>query len=232
MDAREIFNGTFAFYYEKVINRISGPIKVNRWRLSLVKSVSALCPKAKLVMDCCSGAGNVGAFYLAENPEAVLINCDISKPLLGLAKRRFGRRAFYVCSDNRFFPVKSSIFDILFSSFCVRNSLQPLLTIREATRVLKPRGVWGILDFFRVDRNNLYAAANRLIFRSFMNINKLFAPSHSGAIDYLFESIENFYSVEEFIDILKENGFDVVKVRSFMGGIAHAIVAVKIIDLT
>jgi ubiquinone/menaquinone biosynthesis methyltransferase len=227
MDAREIFNGAFAFYYEKVINRISSPIKVNKWRSVLVSEVSALCPKAKFVMDCCSGAGNVGELYLKTNPEALLINCDISKPLLRLAKKRLASRASYVCADNRFFPVKDSSLDILFSSFCVRNSLAPLLTVKEAVRVLKPKGVWGILDFFRIDRSNIYTTANRFVFKSFMNVGKLLAPSHSGAIDYLFESIKRFYSVEEFLGILEDNGFNISVVKSFMGGIAHVVVAVK-----
>ena len=226
MDAREIFNSPFAIYYEKVINRISAP-RVNKWRLSLIRGVSALRPDAKFVMDFCSGAGNVGELYLKENPNAVLVNCDISKPLLGLAKARFEKRAHYVCADNRFFPVKSSSLDVLFSSFCVRNSLNPLLTVKEASRVLKEGGVWGVLDFFRLNKRNIFVTANDIVFKSFMSISKLFAPSHSGAIDYLFESIDSFYSVEEFSSILECNGFEVVEVKSFMGGIAHAVIAVK-----
>ena len=98
MDAREIFNSPFAIYYEKVINRISS-LRVKKWRLRLVKKVASFSPKAKIAMDFCSGAGNVGELYLKENPEAVLINCDISRPLLGLAKDRLSKRANYVCAD-------------------------------------------------------------------------------------------------------------------------------------
>jgi len=101
------------------------------------------------------------------------------------------------------------------------------LTIREAFRVLRSRGVWGILDFFRVDSANFATVANNLVFRSFMNMNKILAPSHSEAIDYLFESIKNFYSVEEFVEVLRENGFEVAEVKSFMGGIANTVIAVK-----
>jgi len=225
VDAREIFNSPFALYYEKVINRISA-LRVNRWRLNLVKGVASLRPEAKFVMDFCSGAGNVGELYLKENPKAILVNCDVSKPLLGLAKDRFKGRAYCVCADNRFFPVKDSSVDVLFSSFCVRNSLNPILTVKEAFRVLKEGGVWGILDFFRISRRDIFVIANDVIFKSFMSMSKLLAP-RSEAIDYLFKSIDSFYSVEEFIAILKGNNFDVVKVRSFMGGIAHSVIALK-----
>ena len=229
MKVKEIFNSDFAIYYEKVINRLSSPIQIDRWRKVLVKGAVTFCPNATTVVDCCSGAGNVGKFYLKENPDASLINCDISKPLLGLAKENFTNRknVFYVCSDNRFFPIKDDSVDILFSSFCVRNSPEPLLTVEEARRVIKTGGVWAILDFFKLENEDFCTAANNLIFRSFMKLNKIVVPSHSEAINYLFESIENFYTIKKFREILLEFGFNVVKLEEFMGGIASVLIAIK-----
>ncbi len=227
MKAKEIFNSSFALYYERVINKISSSVQVDRWRNALVREALILKPNAKLVVDCCSGAGNVGRIYLKKNPNATIINCDISKPLLKLAKERFKEKACYIMADNRFFPLKRDSIDLLFSSFCVRNSQDPLITIEEARRVLKPGGVWCILDFFRPEEKNLCSLANNLIFRSFMNINKLLVPSHSEAIDYLFSSIESFYSLREFKEVLWNSGFEVVDTKNFMGGIASNIVVIK-----
>ncbi len=229
MKVKEIFNSDFAIYYEKVINRLSSPIQIDRWRKVLVKGAATLCPNATTIVDYCSGAGNVGEFYLRENPDANLINCDISRPLLGLAKENFtGRKnVFYICSDNRFFPIKDNSVDILFSSFCIRNSPEPLLTVEEARRVIKMGGVWAILDFFKLEREDFCTAANNLIFKSFMKLNKIAVPSYSEAIDYLFESIENFYTVKKFKEILLEFSFNVVKLKEFMGGIAIVLIAIK-----
>ncbi|MEO2069550.1 MAG: class I SAM-dependent methyltransferase [Desulfurobacteriaceae bacterium] len=229
MKAKEIFNSRFAIYYEKVINRFSSPIQIDRWRKELVKGALDFCPSASVILDFCSGAGNVGKFFLKEKPESILINCDISKPLLGLAKENFKkeRNVYYVCSDNRFFPVKECSVDVIFSSFCVRNSPEPLLTIKEAKRVLKNKGVWAILDFFKIEKGNFCTVTNNVIFKSFMKLNKLFLPSNSEAINYLFESIEKFYTVNRFKEILSSYGFKIVRFRNFMGGIASVLIAIK-----
>ncbi|ADY73113.1 Methyltransferase type 11 [Desulfurobacterium thermolithotrophum DSM 11699] len=229
MKVKEIFNSNFAIYYEKVINRLSSPIQIDKWRKVLVKKAVAICPNASTAIDCCSGAGNVGKFFLRENPKAKLINCDISKPLLKLAKENFSNKenVFYVCSDNRFFPIKDNSTDILFSSFCVRNSPEPTLTISEAYRVIRSGGVWAILDFFRIEKESSLTKANNFIFKSFMNFTKLVAPSHSEAIDYLFESIKKFYTVTEFKNILLESNFEIAEIKEFMGGVANVLIAIK-----
>ena len=227
MIVKDIFNGSFASYYEKVINRLSSPLYVNRWRRSLVRGALALKPQPEVVVDFCSGAGNVGEFLLQEVPGCKLINCDISLKLLKMAKERVGSRAYNVCSDNRFFPLKGNSIDILFSSFCVRNSPQVELTVREAKRCLKKGGIWAILDFFKVKDRNFCTSANEAIFKSFMELNKFVSKENRKAIDYLFESIEKFMTVNEFKELLSEEGFEVAEVKNFMGGIASTVIGIK-----
>ncbi|RUM91179.1 MAG: methyltransferase type 11 [Thermovibrio sp.] len=227
MKVKEIFNGSFAYYYENVINRISSSIQVNRWRKKLVDGALSINPLPRLVVDFCSGAGNVGELLLKRAPKAKLINCDISKPLLLMAKKRLNGKAFYVCSDNRFFPVKGNSVDIVFSSFCVRNSPEPRKTLEEVKRVLKPGGVFAVLDFFKPKEKNGLFNLNRCIFNQFMKINTLVSNKNREAIDYLFKSIENFYSVGEFKEILREYGFNVKNVENFMGDVATNIITVK-----
>jgi len=226
MRVKEIFNSDFAVYYEKVINRLSSPVQVNRWRRFLIRGALSAVRNPGVVVDFCSGAGNMGELLLKEFPRFKVINCDISKPLLKLARERLKSRGSYVCSDNRFFPLKSSSVDVLFSSFCVRNSPDPELTVSEALRVLKRGGVWAILDFFRASRETVLYALNNFLFKGFMNLTK-FATGRKEAIDYLFESIENFYTVEEFLELLKGHGFSVVSVREFMGGVAGGVIVRK-----
>jgi len=226
MKVKEIFNSDFAVYYEKVINRLSSPVQVNRWRKYLIRETLSVVQNPKVVVDFCSGAGNMGELLLKESPQSKVINCDISKPLLKLAKERLKSRGSYVCSDNRFFPLKDSSVDVLFSSFCVRNSPNPELTVLEASRVLREGGVWAILDFFRPHKESVCFTVNNLMFKGFMNLTK-FATGKKEAIDYLFESIENFYTIEEFLELLKRHGFSVVSVREFMGGVAGGIIVRK-----
>ena len=229
MNVEEIFNSDFAIYYEKVINRLSSPVQVNRWRRALIKGALSVIPNPEVIVDFCSGAGNVGELLLKERPELRIINCDISKPLLQLAKERLRENGSYVCSDNRFFPIKSTSVDILFSSFCVRNSSNPLLTLSESLRVLRRGGLWAILDFFRPERKDLLFKFNSYLFKGFMKLNKL-ATRSSEAIDYLFESIERFFTLSQFRKTLEENGFKVLTAIEFMGGVAGGVIAIKEVE--
>lgn len=226
MEVKEIFNSDFAVYYEKVINRLSSPVQVNRWRRYLIREALSVAQNPKVVVDFCSGAGNIGELLLKESPQFKVVNCDISKPLLRLAKERLKNKGSYICSDNRFFPLRDSSVDVLFSSFCVRNSPNPELTVLEASRVLKEGGVWAVLDFFKPHKESVYFTVNNLMFKGFMSLTK-FTTRRKEAIDYLFESIENFYTLEEFVELLEKNGFSVVSVREFMGGVAEGVIAKK-----
>ncbi|WP_457678536.1 class I SAM-dependent methyltransferase [Thermovibrio sp.] len=227
MVVKEIFNGKFAVYYEKVINRFSSPIYVNRWRKALIRGALTLIKNPKLVVDCCSGAANVGSLLLKEVKGIKLINCDISRELLKMAKGNLKEKAYYVLSDNRFFPLKSSCVDILFSSFCVRNSPEVELTVKEAQRCIRSRGVLAILDFFKLKEKSFCTITNEKLFRSFMGLNKLISEENRKAIDYLFNSIDRFLTVQEFKELLEENGFEVNEIKNFMGGIASTVIATK-----
>ncbi|GEM_PF-942908 len=227
-NVKDIFNSPFAVFYEKVINKISSPIQVDRWRKRLIKDVLKEVYSLDVVVDYCSGACNIGKLLLSlTDSQPLIVNCDISKPLLNLGRRELRQKSAFVCADNRFFPIKDSSVDAVFSSFCVRNSPEPLRTVKEVYRVLKPGGAWGILDFFKIQKRTFVTAFNNFVFRSFMKLNSIFIPSHREAIDYLFYSIENFFTVDEFSKVLEENGFDVKLVRTYMGGVANTLVAIK-----
>ena len=226
MRVKEIFNSDFAVYYEKFINRLSSPVQVNRWRKDLVRNALSRVSFPEVVVDFCSGAGNMGELFLKEYSGIKVINCDISKPLLCLAKEKLGDMGFYICSDNRYFPIKSSSVDILFSSFCVRNSPEPELTVSESLRVLKKGGVWAVLDFFKPEKGDFYFKLSNSLFRGFMNMSKIFTEN-GEAIDYLFESIDRFFTVSEFVDLLKKRGYKILDVQTFMGGVANGVIALK-----
>ena len=229
MKVKEIFNSDFAVYYEKVINRLSSPVQVNRWRRALIRGTLSVVPEPEVVVDFCSGAGNMGELLLQEKPGVKILNCDISKPLLHLARERLGSNGFYVCSDNRFFPLKNSVVDVLFSSFCVRNSPEPSLTVSESLRVLRKGGVWAVLDFFKPEKGNIFFKVNNCLFKGFMNLSRL-ATKSKEAIDYLFESIENFFTMSEFVSLLNKNGFRVLIAHEFMGGVAGGVIAIKEVE--
>lgn len=223
--AREIFNSRFSLYYERVINKIASPLIVNRWRKFLIEESLKIVPTPKRVADLCSGAGNIYELFPLKG-KITFINLDASLPLLNLGREKF-KETYFVRCDNKFLPLKGESIEVLFSSFCVRNSTQPLKTVKEVYRVLKPNGVWAILDFFPPKNGELNYRFNFFWFKIFMKIHSLLSLQNKEAIDYLFGSIKNFYKPEEFLKILSSEGFEVIRAKPFMGGVAWAIILQK-----
>jgi demethylmenaquinone methyltransferase/2-methoxy-6-polyprenyl-1,4-benzoquinol methylase len=225
--APEIFNSNFSYYYERIINKISSPLVVNRWREFLIEESLKCIPTPQRVLDLCSGAGNIYRLFPLKG-KVSSFNLDISFPLLKLAKDELNdKKVHFIRADNKAIPIKGNSFDIVFSSFCVRNSSDKLKTVEEIYRILKPDGIWAILDFFPPSNGDLNYRFNLLVFKTFMKIHSRFGENNREAIDYLFSSIKNFYKPKEFEKILNQKGFKVLKKKPFMGGLAWAIIFQK-----
>jgi demethylmenaquinone methyltransferase/2-methoxy-6-polyprenyl-1,4-benzoquinol methylase len=225
---RNLFETEFAIYYEKIVNRISSIFFVNRWRKLMIKESLKVSKDNKIVVDFCSGVGNVGKELIKFSKPKLLINCDLSMTLLKIGKRKLkGKGIYFVRADNRFFPIKKNSLDILFTSFCVRHSPEPEKTVEEAFKTLKRKGVWGNIEFFRPESKPITYRLSELMFKSFINFNRLIVPKYSEEFKSFFKSIEEFYTISEFNNLLESKGFNLIKVKSLMNGIAYVTIAVK-----
>jgi SAM-dependent methyltransferase len=70
----------------------------------IVRTVRAVRPKPRRILDLGCGTGSLSEAVLEGFPECTLIGLDLDKSLLALAKNRlgrFGQRAIFVCDDLR-----------------------------------------------------------------------------------------------------------------------------------
>jgi ubiquinone/menaquinone biosynthesis C-methylase UbiE len=109
----------------------------------------------------------------------------------------------------------------------VRNSPEPEKTVEEAFKTLKEKGVWGNIEFFRPESKPVTYRLSELMFKSFINFNRLIVPKYSEEFKSLFKSIEEFYTISEFNNLLESKGFNLIKVKSLMNGLAYVTIAVK-----
>ena len=102
-------------------------------------------------------------------------------------------------------------------SFGIRNVENIDKALKEAFRVLKPGGRFLCLEFSKIKNeilNNFY----KIYSRSIPKLGKI-VVGKSEPYEYLIKSIDEFYSQEELIKLLKKNNFTNVNYRNLSGGI-------------
>jgi demethylmenaquinone methyltransferase / 2-methoxy-6-polyprenyl-1,4-benzoquinol methylase len=120
-----------------------------RWRRALVQAID---PRPGMrVLDVATGTGMV-AFALAQRG-AEVIGLDQSEQMLGAARARLQRtpalasRMTFVTGQAEALPFSDSEFDALSFTYLLRYVDDRAATMRELTRVVKPGGRIGMVEF-------------------------------------------------------------------------------------
>ena len=121
-----------------------------------------------------------------------------------------------ICNAERL-NIPDNSFDFYTISFGLRNVKDINKSLREANRVLKKGGRFLCLEFSKIENINL-----EILYK---NYSKLI-PKIGGVVvgekkpyEYLLESIKNFVSQKQLIEIMKENNFTNCEYRNLSGGI-------------
>jgi len=139
--------------------------------------------------------------------------------LLNLNKKKFKGNANvkWFCNNAEKLPFKNNYFDYYTISFGIRNINNINSALKEAFRVLKPGGRFLCLEFSKVENeilNKFYKAYSKTI----PQIGK-FIVGKPEPYEYLINSIEKFYSQEEFFQQIKKQNFINISYRNLSGGI-------------
>jgi len=176
--------------------------------------------KNTALIDVASGTGDIAKLYLNKiNYKGYVCCVDENKGMLNLNKRKFKGSAnikwFHNSAEK--LPFKNNHFDYYTISFGIRNVSNLNNTLKEAYRVLKPGGRFLCLEFSKVKNeilNKCYKTYSKLI----PQIGK-FIVGKSEPYEYLINSIEKFYSQEEFFKQIKKQNFINISYRNLSGGI-------------
>ena len=144
---------------------------------------------------------------------------DENKAMLDLNKRKFKVNANvkWFCNSAEKLPFKNNHFDYYTISFGIRNVNNLNNTLKEAYRVLKPGGRFLCLEFSKV-KNGILNEFYKVYSKSIPQIGK-FIVGKSEPYEYLINSIEEFYSQEEFFKQIKKQNFINISYRNLSGGI-------------
>ena len=185
--------------------------------------------KNSILIDVASGTGDIAKLYLDKiNSIGEVICVDENKGMLSLSKKKFEaeKNIKWFCNNAEKLPFKNNYFDYYTISFGIRNVSSLDAALKEAYRVLKPGGRFLCLEFSKV-KNDALNKFYKIYSKSIPQIGK-FIVGKSEPYKYLIDSIEKFYSQEEFLDKIKELNFSNASYRNLSGGIVAIHSAWKI----
>ncbi|WP_299778222.1 bifunctional demethylmenaquinone methyltransferase/2-methoxy-6-polyprenyl-1,4-benzoquinol methylase UbiE [uncultured Formosa sp.] len=183
-----------------------------KWRKKVVELVKNTNPDS--ILDIATGTGDL-AINLAETDAEKIIGLDISPGMLDVGKQKIKAKKLegtieMILGDSENMPFENDTFDAITVAFGVRNFETLEKGLAEILRVLKPNGIFVILET-SVPAKTPFKQGYKLYTNNIMPIiGKLFSKDKS-AYKYLSDSAAVFPHGEALNNILKKIGFTNVK---------------------
>jgi demethylmenaquinone methyltransferase/2-methoxy-6-polyprenyl-1,4-benzoquinol methylase len=190
-----------------------------KWRKKVLKIVSD--KKPQIVLDIATGTGDL-AILMAKTNAQKIIGLDISAGMLEVGKKKVAEKKLsnvidLVLGDSEKIPFEDNYFDAITVGFGVRNFENLEKGFSEILRVLKPNGVFVILETSLPDKTPYKQGYGFYTKNILPLIGKLFSKDNS-AYGYLSESAAAFPYGEALNNILRKIGFiDVVAMPQTFG---------------
>ena len=198
---------TISGNYDSLNRVISFGIDV-KWRKKVLKIVSD--SKPKIILDIATGTGDLAILMAQSNAEKI-VGLDISAGMLEVGRKKIEDKKLsniieLVLADSENMPFEDNYFDAITVGFGVRNFENLEKGFAEILRVLKPNGVFVILET-SVPVKTPYKQGYRFYSKYILPIiGKLFSKDNS-AYGYLSESAAVFPFGEALNNILRKIGF-------------------------
>jgi demethylmenaquinone methyltransferase/2-methoxy-6-polyprenyl-1,4-benzoquinol methylase len=190
-----------------------------KWRKKVLQLVSDKNPKT--VLDIATGTGDL-AILMTETSAERIIGLDISAGMLDVGRKKIEAQKLsdkieMILADSENMPFENDTFDAITVAFGVRNFETLEKGLAEILRVLKPNGIFVILET-SVPEKTPYKQGYTFYSKNILPlIGKLFSKDNS-AYQYLSESASVFPYGEVLNNILRKIGFiDVVSMPQTFG---------------
>lgn len=199
-----------------------------KWRNKVVEMVAKKQPEN--ILDIATGTGDL-AISLASTNAKEIIGLDISDGMLEVGREKISSKKLdnvisMVIGDSEDLPFEDNTFDAITVAFGVRNFEHLEKGLAEILRVLKPEGIFVILET-SVPTNPVYKAGYNIHTKFVLpTIGKLFSKD-KFAYSYLSESASVFPYGEALNNILRKIGFTNVEHNPQTMGVATIYSASK-----
>ncbi len=218
---------TISENYDGLNRVISFGIDV-KWRKKVLKLVSDKNPKT--VLDIATGTGDL-ALLMTKTSAEKIIGLDISAGMLEVGRKKIEAKNLsskieMLLADSENMPFENNTFDAITVAFGVRNFETLEKGLSEILRVLKPNGIFVILET-SVPEKTPFKQGYQFYSKNILPlIGKLFSKDNS-AYQYLSDSASVFPYGEALNNILRKIGFIEVRAMPQTFGVATIYSASK-----
>lgn len=209
-----------AFRYDFLNHFLS--VGIDRlWRKKTIKKLESLKPMR--ILDIATGTGDLAISMLKLKPMEIT-GIDISEEMLAYGRNKIKKLGadniiHFEKGDGEQIAFPDDTFDAVSVAFGVRNFENLQKGLKEVFRVLKPSGMFVILEFSK-PRNKIFRFFYYVYFFKLVPLfGKLFSRDHR-AYSYLPESVNSFPSGDDFIKLLINAGFAETDKNELTFGIA------------
>ncbi|MEA3368458.1 MAG: class I SAM-dependent methyltransferase [Planctomycetota bacterium] len=183
-----------------------------------------------LVVDVCTGTGDLAVAVLRRWRRARVVACDVCRPMLARAQAKLAgaglaRRSAVLEADALALPLADGAADAACCAFGVRNLADEDRGVREMVRLVRPGGRVVILEFHRPRRHGLLAGIFSLYFRRILpTLGGWISGGRHGGYAYLVRSIQGFGPPGRLADTMRRTGLADVRAEPLPGGVASLYV--------
>lgn len=198
------------------------------WRKKVLRMVSDTQPET--ILDIATGTGDL-AILLSKSNATKIVGLDLSAGMLEVGKQKvkalgLDNKIEMIQGDSENLPFQDNTFDAITVAFGVRNFENLEKGLTEILRVLKPNGIFVILET-SVPTKFPFKQGYNFYMKTFMPLMGKIFSKDKKAYEYLSESAKNFPYGEKLNAILRKVGFENVKHSPQTMGVATIYSASK-----
>lgn len=218
---------TISKEYDSLNRVISFGIDV-KWRNKVVEIIGNTNPDS--ILDIATGTGDL-AINLTKTTAKKIVGLDISDGMLEVGRKKIEKlqlenRIEMVLADSEKIPFEDATFDAITVAFGVRNFEHLEVGLSEIYRVLKPGGIFVVLET-SVPTKTPYKQGYQFYSTKILpTIGRVFSKD-KVAYKYLSDSAASFPYGEAFNNILRKIGFIDIDDKPQTFGVASIYVAKK-----
>jgi demethylmenaquinone methyltransferase/2-methoxy-6-polyprenyl-1,4-benzoquinol methylase len=218
---------TISKEYDQLNRVISFGIDV-KWRNKVVEIVKKTNPET--VLDIATGTGDL-AINLTKTSATKIIGLDISDGMLAVGRKKIEKlqlqnRIEMVLADSEKIPFNDASFDAITVAFGVRNFENLETGLSEIYRVLKPGGIFVVLETSIPTKTPYKQGYSFYSTKILPTIGRIFS-NDKVAYKYLSDSAASFPYGAAFNNILKKIGFIGIEDKPQTFGVASIYLAKK-----